>query len=145
MATQLRHYQGHPERFQRTTLARRPERRAQRTPADRARLARSGRKPELTKASSGWSYDPTSGYLFHSSSSHCWWREGDLGPSKYGDAGANPQTGPISCGAVARGSRLHDVTVHQTTSLQYDAPHQDWHAGPAGFPTAMGRGDASPR
>ena len=63
-------------------------------PRNRTRLARSGREPVqgLTKASSGWSYDTTSGYLFHSSSSHCWWREGDLSPSKYGDAGANPQT-----------------------------------------------------
>ena len=65
--------------------------------------------------------------------------------STYGNAGANSQTGPISCGAVARGSRLHDVTIHQTTSIQYDAPHQDWHVGPAGFPPTMGRGDASPR
>ena len=145
MATQPRHYQGHPERFQITTLARCPKRRAQRTPADRARLARSGRKPEFTKASSGGYYDPTSGYLFHSSPSRCWWRKGDIGPSKYGDAGANPQTGSISCGAVVQGSRLHDVTIHQTTGLQYDAPHQDWHAGPAGFPPAMGGGDASPR
>ena len=66
MATQPRHYQGHSERFQRTTLVRRLERRAQRTSADRARLARSGRKPEqkFTKASSGGSYDPTSGYFF---------------------------------------------------------------------------------
>ena len=46
---------------------------------------------------------------------------------------------------AARGSRLHDVTIHQTASIQYDAPHQDWHVGPAGFPPTMGRGDASPR
>ena len=145
MATQPKHYQGHPERFPRTTLARRTKRHAQRTPADRARLARAGRKPELTKASSGGSYDPTSRYLFHSSSSRCWWREGDLGPSKYGYVGANPQTRSIDCGAVARGSRLHDVTIHQKTGLQYDAPHQNRHAGPAVFPPAMGGGDASPR
>ena len=81
----------------------------------------------------------------HSSPSRCWWREGDLGPSEYGNAGANSQTRSISRGAVAQGSELDDVTIHQTKSMQCDAPYQDWHAGPAGFPPTMGRGDASPR
>ena len=98
-----------------------------------------------TPASNGWPGVTTPRCVLHSSASRCWWREGELGPSEYGNAGANSQTGPISCGAVARGSRLHDVTIHQTTSIQYDAPHQDWHVGPAGFPPTMGRGDASPR
>ena len=117
MATQPRYYKRHSERFPRITLAQCPEGHAQRTPADRPRLTRPGRKSELTDASSGGSHDPTSGYIFHSSSSRCWWREGDLGPSKYGYAGADPQTGSIACGAVARGSGLHDVTIYQKTGL----------------------------
>ena len=75
--------------------------------------------------------------------SRCWWREGDLGPTEYGNAGANSQTWSISRGAVARGSRLYDVTIHKSTCLQYDAPHSNWHVGPTGFPPTMGRGDAS--
>ena len=91
MATQPRPNQRDSKNDQRTTLVRRAQRRAQRTSAN---LARSGRKPEpeLLQASSGWSDDPTPGCIFHPSPSRCWWREGDLGPSEYGNAGANPQT-----------------------------------------------------
>ena len=72
----------------RTTLVRRAQRRAQRTSEG---FNRSGRKPEpeLLPASSGWSDDPTPGCVFHPSPSRCWWREGDLGPSEYGNAGAD--------------------------------------------------------
>ena len=125
-----------------STLVRRAQRRAQRTAKNTSVFGRE-RKPEIPPASSGWTYDPTPRHVLHSSPSRCWWREGELGPSEYGNAWAHSQTGSISCGAVARGSRLHDVTIHKTTSLQYDAPHSNWHVGPTGFPPTMGRGDAS--
>ena len=120
------------------------KRRAQRTTTCSS-LGRRGRNSSISPASSGWSDDAASGCVLHPSTSRCWWREGELSPSEYGNAGAHPSTGSISCGAVARGPRLHDNPGNQTQSLQHHAPPQDWHVGPVGFPPTMGRGDASPR
>ena len=144
MATQSRHYERHPETHKRVTIVRRTQRRAQRTTEGSSVVRRRGNSP-ISPASSGWSDDTASGCILHPSTSRCWWREGELSPSEYGNAGAHPQTGSISCGAVARGPRFHDDSIHKTTILQHDAPHQDWHVGPVGFPPTMGRGDASPR
>ena len=142
MATKPRHNKRHSKIDARTTLVRRAQRRAHRTSENTSVFGRE-RKSDLPPASSGWTYDSTPRCVLHSSPSRCWWREGELGPSEYGNAGAYSQTGPISCGAVARGSRLYDTTIHKTTCLQYDAPHSNWHVGPTGFPPTMGRGDAS--
>ena len=46
-------------------------------------------EPELTPASSGWTNDSTPRCVLHPSPSRCWWREGDLSPSEYGNAGAH--------------------------------------------------------
>ena len=100
-------------------------------------------EPEPTPASSGWISDATPGRLFHTSPSRCWWRAGGLNPSEYGNAGAHSSTRPISRGAAARGSRLHDIEIHKTTSLQHDALDTYWHVRPTGFPPTMGGGDAS--
>ena len=62
-------------------------------------------RSSISPGSSGWSDDAASGCLLHPSSSRCWWREGELSPSEYGNAGTHPSTGSISCGAVARGPR----------------------------------------
>ena len=108
-------------------------------------VGRRGRNSSISPASRGWSDDAASGCVLHPSTSRCWWREGEFSPSEYGNAGAHPSTGSISCGAVAQGPRLQDDPGNQTQSLQHHAPHQDWHVGPVGFPPTMGRGDASPR
>ena len=68
------------------TLVRRTQRRAQRTTEDPTDI---GSEPELTPASSGWTNDSTPRCVLHPSPSRCWWREGDLGPSEYGNAGAH--------------------------------------------------------
>ena len=75
--------------------------------------------------------------------SRCWWREGDLGPSEYGNAGAHSSARPISRGAAARGSRLPSIEIHKTTSVQHDALNMYWHVRPTGFPPTIGRSDAS--
>ena len=46
----------------------------------------------ISPASSGWSDDKALGCILHPSTSRCWWREGELSPSEYGNAGAHPQT-----------------------------------------------------
>ena len=51
-----------------------------------------GDNSDIAPASSGWSDDTASGYILHPSTSRCWWREGELSPSEYGNAGANPST-----------------------------------------------------
>ena len=83
-------------------------------------------------ASSGWTDDTASEHLLHPSTSRCWWREGEFGPSEYGNAGADPTPGSITCSAASRGSSIDDDTGYQTQSIQHYAPHQGWHARPVG-------------
>ena len=86
MATKPRHYKRHPKIDPRITLVRCAERHAQRTAKNTPVFGRE-RKPELPPASSGWTYDPTPRRVLHSSPSRCWWREGELSPSEYGNPG----------------------------------------------------------
>ena len=140
MAIQHRSNYGHSTHDARVTLERRTQRLAQRTTEDPTDI---GSEPELTPASSGWTNDSTPRCVFHPSPSRCWWREGDLGPSEYGNAGAHSSTRPISRGAAARGPRLPNIEIHKTTSVQHDALDSYWHVRPTGFPPTMGRSDAS--
>ena len=96
-------------------------------------------------ASSGWTDDTASEHLLHPSTSRCWWREGEFGPSEYGNAGADPTPGSITCSAASRGSSIDDDTGYQTQSIQHHAPHQGWHARPVGFTPTVGGSDATPR
>ena len=67
-------------------LVRRSQRRAQRITENPTNI---GPEPELTPTSSGWTNDSTPRCVLHPSLLRCWWREGDLGPSEYGNAGAH--------------------------------------------------------
>ena len=134
----------HSGTHQRVKVVWRSEKRTQRvTTCDSFSWGRTD--SDTAPASSGWADDTASGHVLHPSTSRCWWREGELSPSEYGNAGANPSTGSITCGAASWGPRIPDDTGNQTHSIQHHAPHQDWHVGPVGFPPTMGRGDASPR
>ena len=75
------------------------------------------RNSTTATASSGWTDDTASGHILHPSTSRCWWREGELGPSEYGNAGANPTPGSITCSAASRGSSIDDDTGYQTQSI----------------------------